>query len=188
MLQALVALAERQGLLDDTSVTRRRVHFLLKVSLSTSPPELFVLGADGAGVELLGPPPPKRTQGVAAAFLVDNAQYVLAVAKGKHGRPPTDGGVQRAEHCLRAFARLITNAREATGDDGLIAVERFLLEMQEPSGRKSFLQRAPGHVWTGEENIAFIGRTLTESRRMTHAAISASSPAEPRPRRVFMLP
>jgi CRISPR-associated protein Csd1 len=157
ILQALVSYAERKGLLEDTSCEKRAVHFQLRLDVSGRVLALVPLGDSDRGLHLLVPTMPKRSSGITPGFLVDNAAYVLGVPKRKKGSAPTDRDEERAQRCLEAFTAKAKVAFEATGDDALGAVVRFLERLRnEPAGRASVLSLARGYAWTGDETIAFV--------------------------------
>jgi CRISPR-associated protein Csd1 len=156
MLEALVDLAERKGLLDDTSFAKRAVHYQLRIDENGRPIALVPLGENDRGLDLLVPTPPKRSVGISPAFLVDNAQYALGIPKRKKGKPPEGAAVSRAPKCLRAYSELVQAAHAATKDAGLGAVSAFLNHLEaEPTAREAVLAMARGHEWTGDENLAF---------------------------------
>lgn len=159
MLEALVALAERKGLLEDPSFVKRPVHFQLRISADGQPLALVPLGDEGRGRVLDVPVlPPNRTSGVTPAFLVDNAQYVFALPKRKKGETPNERAIQRARACFDAFAVEVSAASAATGDDGLAAVQSFLerLRSSSPAAIDTLTGMASDHEWTGNECIAFL--------------------------------
>jgi CRISPR-associated protein Csd1 len=156
MLEALVALAERKGLLADPSFAKRRVHFQLRIMDDGRPVGLVPLGEEGRGLELEVPTPPKRSSGVAPAFLVDNAQYVLGLPKRKKGETPKESSLKRAPKCLSAFSSALREAAESTGDAGLQAMQAFLARLQQDHAAEveSLTAMVPDHDWTGDECIA----------------------------------
>jgi len=155
MLEALVSLAERKGLLEDPSFSTRRVHYQLRISDDGYPLALVPLGDAGRGLQLAVPSPPKRTVAIAPSFLVDNAQYVLGLRKWRKGEARVDR-TNRGDRCLDAFASEIRSAVEATQDPGLAAVQAFLERVQaDPDGERSrVMAMDPDHEWTGDECIA----------------------------------
>jgi len=158
MLQALVALAERKGLLEDPSIGKRVVNYQLRISDDGRPLALVPLGAEGRGLALEVPVPPKRASGIAPAFLVDNAQYVLGLPKHRKGEAPDARSTERAGKCLAAFASQIRAAADSTGDEGLVAVDAFLdrLQVDPVKERTLVTELSCDHEWTGDECIAFL--------------------------------
>ena len=134
MLEALVALAERKGLLEDTSYGKRLVHYQLRISDDGLPLALVRLGEEGKGLRLDTPAAPKKSVNIKSAFLVETAQYMLGFAKRSKGREPDGKAVTRAPKCLSAFASEVRAASTATGDAGLVAVERFLGRLESNHG------------------------------------------------------
>ena len=158
MLEALVALAERKGLLEDPSFGKRVVNFQLRISKDGQPLGIVPLGDDGRGIAISAPVPPKRTVAVAPTFLVDNAQYVLGLPKrSRGGAAPNARSVERARECLRAFAAEVREACEHTGDAGLRAIRAFLDRLEaDPSEAARVTAMAPDHDWSGDECIVVL--------------------------------
>jgi CRISPR-associated protein Csd1 len=158
MLEALVALSERKGLLADTSYGKRVVHYQLRISDDGRPLALVSLGEEGKGLRLDTPTAPKKSVNIKSAFLVETAQYILAFAKRRKGSEPDERAIARAPKCQSAFASEVRAALAATGDEGLAAVERFLgrLESNYDGELARILAMDPDHQWTGDECIAFV--------------------------------
>ena len=154
ILQALVALAERKGLLDDPSFGKRPVQYQVRITDDGHPLGLTPLGDDKRGALLDVPTPPKRSGNPVPAFLVDNAQFVLGVPKQVKGKAPN---LEQAAKSFAAFAEAVREATEATGDVGLVAV-RALLDRVAAStdARDQVLAMAGDYEWTGNETIAFV--------------------------------
>lgn len=158
MLEALVALAQRRGLLSDRSFAERWVNYQLRIMGDGRPTSLIPLGDEGRGKRIFAPVLPVRSgTGVAPAFLVDNAQYVLGFAKRPKGGQPQPHAVDRASNCRAMFSCAVTVAAEVTGDDGLLATKRFLARLAEnPSEEmQEVLALDAHHEWTGDEVLAF---------------------------------
>lgn len=153
MLRALLDLAEREGLLENPSYGKRRVDFQLRLAADGQPVALIPLGEDGRGLPLSVPNPPKRTVAVDPAFLVDNAQYLLATPKRKPGAELSERAIGRATKCREAFALLLNDALEATLDPGLAAVDAFL-RIPSSDAQAMLSKLTPDHEWTGDETIA----------------------------------
>jgi CRISPR-associated protein Csd1 len=182
MLEALVALAERKGLVDDPSFAKRSVHYQLRIDGEGRPVALIPLGEGGRGLEIAVPSPPKRSVGITPAFLVDNAQYVLGTPKRKKGKAAEESAVLRAPQCLLAYTESIESAAGATGDEGLRAVASFLARRSaDASGAADVESMAMDHEWTGDENLAFVlesdGGTYVHERPMVRAYWSAQRAA-----------
>ncbi len=158
MLEALVLLAERKGLLDDPSFGKRPVHYQLRISDDGRPLELVPLGEARRGLKLEVPVAPKRTVAVTPAFLVDNAQYVFGLPKKKKGEAADQRATDRAADCLAAFAVEMLAAADSTGDEGLLAVRAFLYRLQANHAAElmRITEMDADHEWTGDECIAFI--------------------------------
>jgi CRISPR-associated protein Csd1 len=119
ILQELYKLAQRKKLLEDTAFTDRSVHFVVRIDregkfVSLEP----TLDERNNGLRTLAPKPPVRSSGVAPAFLVDNAQYTLRFAK--------DGKEKNAAERAAEFDALVAEAADATNDEGLRVLQRFL--------------------------------------------------------------
>lgn len=144
--QALYELAEREGLLDDTSYEPGRVHFLIHLGANgeylgcTQPleePEL-----DGKGKPKGKPRPPQRsipkrsgrTSGARAEFLVDKAEYVFGIDPLAH-RKPVD-----LEGRRNLFRKSVGEASTAVPQsEGLRALYAFL-DREPPNGLRQLLQ------------------------------------------------
>ena len=138
MLEALLTLAERKGLLDDPSFGKRTVNYQLRITDDGQPVALIPLGEEGRGRILEVPAPPKRTVAVDPAFLVDSAQYILGLPKGKKGQPPDARARARAGECLAAF-RCLLGLRAgfpvfATGPGVILAHSQTIAEQGEKKG------------------------------------------------------
>ncbi|MCZ7606625.1 MAG: type I-C CRISPR-associated protein Cas8c/Csd1 [Planctomycetota bacterium] len=124
ILQSLVKLAEREGLVDDPNFEMREVHWvvhlkpdgrLINLQSLLRPPE----GKKGKprGLKLPIPRQSGRTSGDKAEFLVDKAEYVFGVGD-------RDAGKLAARHGL--FVDEIERAAKETGSSSLAAIQRFL--------------------------------------------------------------
>lgn len=158
MLEALFALAKRQGLLDDTSYAKRVVHYQLRISDRGRPLALVPLGDEGKGMLMEVPVPPKKSVNIKSAFLVETAQYALGLPKRGKGGKPDGKAIARAPKCLSAFSAGVRAAAAATGDEGLVAITRFLrrLEADSESELARVIALDRDHAWTGDECIAFL--------------------------------
>jgi CRISPR-associated protein Csd1 len=156
MLEALVALAERKGLLADPSYAMRTVHYQLRIAADGRPLALLPLGEDGRGADVDAPVVPKRTGNLKPAFLVDTAEWVFGLPKRKKGAATGAGAADKAAKYFEAFARQVCVAANANGDEGLAAFRRFLERiMADPEGERGRLMAmASDHEWTGDECIA----------------------------------
>ncbi len=156
ILQALVDLARREGLLSDTSLRMRPVHFQLVISPDGRPLGLIPLGEEGKGLPLKVPAVPKRSVNVAPAFLVDTAEYVLGIAKLRGAASPSEGSIARASKCHEAFVGRVCAAADATEDAGLKAVLSLLDGNEQAPGEavEKIRAMAADHEWTGDECIA----------------------------------
>ena len=193
MLEALVALAERKGLIEDPRYGKRVVHYQLRIDDDGRPVALVPLGEDGRGRALVVPVVPKRTVAVSPAFLVDNAQYLLGIPKRRKGQAPDSLAIDRAAKCQAAFASEIRAAVDSTKDEGLTALVAFLdrQEIEPENERARVLAMATDHEWTGEECIAVArdadGATYLHDRPQVRAYWSgkrAAAATEGVPRRL----
>jgi CRISPR-associated protein Csd1 len=121
MLQALVAYAEREGLGADPDFEARPVDYRLEIDASGRFLGLIPLGPGKDRAPLGGLPmgPLSRSQPGSPCFVVDNALYVLGIAK-------EDAQPGNAEKCRGSYQKLIQLAHEATADDALGALAKFL--------------------------------------------------------------
>lgn len=157
ILQELYRLAQRKQLLEDTAFVERPVHFILRIDGEGEFRALeSMLDARGKAQKMLVPVAPGRTVASAPAFLVDNAQYTLRLAK--------NGKEQNALERAKDFDALVADAAEATQDPGLRALQRFLEKRD--AFRDAILRAAPATpgkkgaadtpwVWNADEVIAF---------------------------------
>lgn len=157
MLEALVTLADRKGLLEDPSFGKRNVHYQLRIDADGQPIALVPLGDEGRGMALDVPVVPKRAVNIAPAFLVDTAQYILGLGKRKKGEEPDPRSVDRARRCVTAFASMIRDASASTNDEALTAISIFLsrIEGNPATETARIIGLATDHDWTGDECIAF---------------------------------
>lgn len=175
MLEALVALAERKGLLEDPSYGKRVVHYQLRIGDDGRPVSLVPLGDEGRGLTLVVPVAPKRTVAVAPAFLVDNSQYLLGTPKRRKGQAADPRAIDRAAQCKAAFASDVRAAAGSTSDEGLTALVAFLdrLETDPVNECAEIFAMATNHDWTGDECIAVArdidGMTYLHDRPLVRA-------------------
>ncbi|HSP78436.1 MAG TPA: type I-C CRISPR-associated protein Cas8c/Csd1, partial [Myxococcaceae bacterium] len=149
MLQALYALARDRGHLEDTDYEEHAVHFLLRVDAEGRPLSLeSTLDEKGRAKSLRIPRLPKRSSGVSAGFLVDNAKYVLGLGNPEKDRP------ERLKQCAEAFKERVAGMVQATGDEGAQAVLRFLEAREQ--WLPTVLAWNPREAWGGDEYIAFV--------------------------------
>lgn len=148
ILQELVALRARlPELQGDEAFEEKRVDFLIVVDESGR-----YLGltdqrdADGRGKPMRIPRQPKRTSGIAPAFLVDNAKYVLGIGG------PTDKPDRVAKQ-KDSFVTCIEEAASRTGGVGLRALAAFY--QQFGIWREAIFRDRPASEWTGGEVLAF---------------------------------
>lgn len=159
MLEALVALAERKGLLNDQSLVKRRVDYQVRLADDGRVLGVISLGEEGRGLRLEAPvPPPNRTSAVTPGFLVDNTKYAFGVPKAEKNSGPDERAIKTARRCLSAFENEIRVAAEATRDEGLMTVCTFLQRLLDDHGaeRQRLNDLAPEGGWNGNEVIAFI--------------------------------
>lgn len=154
MLEALVALAEREGLLEDTSYGKRLAHVQVRIDDEGTVLGVVPLGDQGKGQVMSLPSAPKRTVGIAPAFLVDNAQYALGIPKRKKGAVADQRATERARECASAFAATLEEASKASEDVGLRAVAAFQRKLE--GERDRIIAMSPGREWTGDETIVFV--------------------------------
>lgn len=124
MLQALVAYADRVGL-GDVDFQKRPVDYQLVLRNDGTFLGFVALGSGKTRAELDGLPigPPAKNNPGYPNFIVDNATYVLGIAK--------DGGdpakkQENAEKCRVSFRDLVNKAHREMPDDGLSALHHFL--------------------------------------------------------------
>lgn len=149
MLQALYSLAREQGWLEDPDYEEHAVHFLLRVDDEGRPLSLeSTIDEQDRAKALRIPRLPRRTSGVSAGLLVDNAKYILGLGDPEAEKP------ERLRQCMEAFQERVAELAQATGDPGVRAVLRFL------EARDQWLSRLlawrPREEWGGDEYIAFI--------------------------------
>ena len=149
MLQALYSLAREQGWLEDPDYEEHAVHFLLRVDDEGRPLSLeSTIDEQDRAKALRIPRLPRRTSGVSAGLLVDNAKYILGLGDPEAEKP------ERLRQCMEAFQERVAELAQATGDPGVRAVLCFL------EARDQWLSRLlawrPREEWGGDEYIAFI--------------------------------
>lgn len=149
MMKALYALALEEGLLEDPDYEEHAVHFHLRVSGEGKPPSLVsTVDEQGRGKLERIPRLPRRTVAVSAGLLVDNAKYVLGLGDPEKDKP------ERLAQCAAAFREQVARLEQATGDEGVRAVLRFL-DARERWLPTLLTGQPPGEL-TGDKYIAFI--------------------------------
>jgi len=147
MLGALYELAQREHLVDDPDYEKKKVDFFLRIDAHGTFRGLIPTRTDGGRAhEIPVPRFPKRSSGVSAGFLFDNAKYVLGLGGGDD--------TERNERCVEAFRALVTDLVERTHDEGAIAVARFF--DRRPAQLDAIRAQHPDGAWTGSEWIAFL--------------------------------
>ncbi len=145
MLGALYELAQREHLVDDPDYEKKKVDFFLRIDAKGSFRGLIPTRTDGGRAhEIPVPRAPKRSSGISAGFLFDNAKYVLGLG----------GDIERNERCVEAFRALVTELVERTHDEGAIAVARFFERRQ--AQLAAITAQHPDGAWTGSKWIAFM--------------------------------
>jgi CRISPR-associated protein Csd1 len=137
ILQSLVALAEREGLVATPDYEVKEVHWRISVtrdgkfvgieSLLEAPAAQGKPGRPrGPGEEVPRPLPGARSTGVTpdAGFLVGNVSFVLGLDFSDDRKYAGRSG--ELERRTGQFRQLVKEAAEATGDTGLVAVAAFL--------------------------------------------------------------
>lgn len=149
MLQALYELAQREGLLENPDFEKKKVDLYLRVDAAGTFLGLENTGPKiGQGQIIDVPRLPKRSSGIAAGFLFDNAQYVLGVG--------TENQPGRNERCAQAYRSLVEKLAAQTQDEGALAAARFLARSKEQLASVLAANPFGGEdVWTGSEYIAF---------------------------------
>jgi CRISPR-associated protein Csd1 len=146
MLAALYELAQREHLVDDPDYEKKKVDFFLRIDEKGTFRGLIPTRTDGGRAhEIQVPRFPKRSSGISAGFLFDNAKYVLGLG---------GEGAERNERCVEAFRALVTELVERTHDEGAIAVARFFDRRKEQLA--AITAQHPDGAWTGSEWIAFM--------------------------------
>ncbi|MFS8068872.1 MAG: type I-C CRISPR-associated protein Cas8c/Csd1, partial [Byssovorax sp.] len=146
MLAALYELAQREHLVDDPDYEKKKVDFFLRVDARGTFRGLIPTRTDGGRAhEIPVPRFPKRSSGISAGFLFDNAKYVLGLG---------GDGAERNERCVEAFRALVIDLAERTRDEGAIAIARFFDRRQEQLA--AIRAQHPDGIWTGSEWIAFM--------------------------------
>lgn len=148
ILQALVALAEREKLVEDPDFEKKRLDYVVRIRVDGT-----VVGLesrvqdDGKGQEVFVPRMPKRTVAVSPSFLFDNAKYVLGIGDPKKDKP------ERLKKCVESFRALVDSAAVASNDAELQAVAKFYGGLEQ--NRTRLRAANPSIEWTGSENLAF---------------------------------
>jgi CRISPR-associated protein Csd1 len=125
IVQELKRLAEREQLLADEGYGPQKIHYLISIDRDgrflgmTSTLEPSPGGKGKPRPKLFSVPSPlgRRTSGAMANFLYDKADYVFGIG----GNDPQKNAARK-----QLFREAIVEARAATGDEGLRAVEHFL--------------------------------------------------------------
>jgi CRISPR-associated protein Csd1 len=150
MLQALYELAKNRKLLEEPDFEEKPVHFLLRVDAQGKPLSLEPTTDENDRGKLMLIPriPPKRTVAVIAGLLVDNSRYVLGLGDQKKIKE------KRLKQYMAAFEARVAEVMEATGDEGVQAVLRFL--QARDKWLPKLLSWRPREEWGGDEYVAFI--------------------------------
>ena len=157
ILQELYKLALREKLLDDPAFADRALTFVVRIDETGAYRGLEpMLDERGRGRTVRAPKVPVRSSGIATAFLVDNVQYTLRIAK--------DGKQDNADKRAAAFDALVASAADETHDAGLVALQRFLARRAEfidalradapTRAAKKGAAETPWE-WNGDETVAF---------------------------------
>ncbi|NQW03057.1 MAG: type I-C CRISPR-associated protein Cas8c/Csd1 [Acidobacteria bacterium] len=155
LLASLVRFAERKRLVDDIAFEQKAVDFLVHINERGQFLGL-VDRREKKGKKLVGavmeiPRLPKRTSGVSASLLVDNAKYVLGVGDDRKGS-------DRLAQCAEAFRKRVEELSEAVeGDAGIEGTLAFLCDTQ----ARQAAARSQA-TWTGSELLGFQLVTDTE--------------------------
>ncbi|RMH17515.1 MAG: hypothetical protein D6696_15555, partial [Acidobacteria bacterium] len=131
MLQSLIALAEREGLMDDPDFVWQPVGYLVRVGEGGK-----LLGISSTYAEIPDPKgrrkprrqakllrvprEPTRTSGDRANFLIDKAEYVFGIDPA--GKRPA----KKLANRFRLFRERVAECARATRDEGVEAVASFL--------------------------------------------------------------
>lgn len=136
ILAELKRLAQAQGLLEDPHYEPKPVKYVIRIDETGG-----CLGIDST-VE--SPPPGERgkprarafsiprrsgkTSGDSADFLVENSEYVFGLEAPGVGRkdPGRPREPEKLEKRRESYARCVREACDASGDEGLVAIVRFL--------------------------------------------------------------
>jgi len=132
ILQALVDLAEAEGLVQDPDFEPKDVHWI--VQLTTDGKLAGIVDArrmDENGrarpTKYLVPKTEKRAYGVSAQFLYEKSDYVFGVKIEKSGER------KEVEPCLDAFIDLVVAAFAESGDEALGALHTFMQSVKRDS-------------------------------------------------------
>jgi CRISPR-associated protein Csd1 len=137
ILTALKELAEREGLVSHPAFEERAISYLLEVTKEGKCIGLRPLGQTGAArsgkifFPVPRPLPGSRRSGttIDPGFLVENASFLLGInAPGDTEKKSYSEAELRRRRS--AFHDLIREAVEATKDEGVIAVDRFLSDLE----------------------------------------------------------
>ncbi len=138
MLQALFEYAQREGL-GDLDFEQRTVHYQLVLAKDGRFLGLVSLGSGKRREEFGGlPKSPNDNNPGSQRFLVATAMYVLGIQK-LDSRDPT-----AAERSRKAYTRLVHEAEQASGDDGLRALRIFLSDGKAVSDADAELAKKEG--------------------------------------------
>lgn len=155
MLQALAQLAHREGLLENADYEKKRVAFFAAITLDGKLVALIPTADEsGRDKEIEVPRMPKRTSGVTASYLFDNAKYVLGIGAVDSATGDASDDPERLEKCTRAFYELAAAVIGGTSSPGLLAILRFGERLHE--NQQTALELRPASEWTGSENLAFV--------------------------------
>ena len=148
MLNKLVELADRDGLVESEDLEKKRVDFEIQIGRDGRVQELINLrGKAGKGLPMLVPRLPQRTLAVSAGLLVDNAKYVLGIGDGMRDR------ADRLLSCRKAFVARIAEASARTNEPALKPVLAFYENLVENLG--AILAARPSKEWSGSEVLIF---------------------------------
>lgn len=139
MLQALVAYADREGL-GDVDFDKRAVDYQLVLRNDGTFLGFVPLGSGKNRAELNGLPigPPSKNNPGYPNFIVDNATYVLGIAK--EGGDPAKKR-DNAEKCRISFRDLVALANREAADEGLAALHAFLTNEEEMKRADAALEK-----------------------------------------------
>lgn len=138
-LNKLYEYALRKNLLQDPDFDEKgRVSWVVRVGRNG---EFLNLEQVDSTKEMTVPRQLAHNNSISALFLVDISRYVLGVGPDTKGRNP---------QCAAAFLSRTREVADATQDEGVRAVVRFLENHVEDA-----LRRRPREQWTGSETLAF---------------------------------
>jgi len=132
ILQALVELAQAEGLVQDPDFEPKDVHWIIQLMGGGHLAGIVdVRRVDGKGrarpTKYLVPKTEKRTSGVSAQFLYEKSDYVFGVKIEKSGER------KEVEPCLDAGIELVAAAFAESGDEALGALHKFMQSVKRES-------------------------------------------------------